>query len=97
MLLGASPRGRCAGSSRLQIEADRGGIAELGTDVVHGVLLLAVDLDRDSICSDGQTGVEVVALLVAFDFIVAFDVFALNFDQSAFERRAVFALHISFD
>ena len=42
-----------------------------------------IHFDRDAILSERQPDVQVVAFFVGFDFVAAFDVCAVNFDQSS--------------
>ena len=62
--------------ARRQIEADVHGLADLGAAFLKAAIL-AIDRYRDLVTAERQTTVEVVALLVGLDLIVALDVFAL--------------------
>ena len=79
-----------------QVEIDHGGIAKLCLDVVHRVHVFAVDFESKLVSPERKTGVEVVALFVALDLIVASDVFAIDLDQSALKRCAVVTFYITF-
>ena len=69
-------------------------IAQRGTHFVDVVDVFAVHFEGDLVGADGQTGMEVVTLLVGLHLIVALNVFAVDFDQGALQRLTVFALHI---
>ena len=81
----------------LQVEVDRHRVAQArahALDVVHD---LPVHFERDDVRAERQSGVEVMALLVGFNFVAALDVRPVDFDQRAFERLAVFTLHVAFE
>ena len=81
----------------LQVEVDRSGVAQAGTDAVHAVHFLAVHFDGDVIGAERQAVVEVVTLLVRIALVVALDVRARDLDHRVDLGSAVFAFYVAFD
>src|SRR5262249_54868605 len=80
-----------------QAEIDLFGVTELGPDVVHGVDVFTVDLQRELVLAKWQASVEIMALLVGLDLVVSLDVLAVDLDQGIRQGLAVLVLYITFE
>jgi len=61
-------------------------IAQRSAHFVDEVDVFAIHFQADLIGADGQAGMEIVALLVCLDLIVALNVFTVDFHQGALQR-----------
>jgi len=90
--------GRLRSGSLFQVEVNRNGIAQLGLNVLHLVLLLVLNEDADGVSADRKSIVDVMALLVGLSaFIGALHVLALDENRRVLDHLTVGAFDVPFN